>query len=199
MSERRINVANFIEKSRVNGHGVRAVLWVQGCQHRCAGCFNPENQAFKENTLVSVSEMANRILMIDGIEGVTFSGGEPFNQAAALSDLAAILKEHGLTVMIFTGYAYAELIEKRRASWSNLMSNSDMLVTGRYVQEKATEGVSLVGSSNQKVISLTGKIPNPDSNSAPSFEIVVISGVAYLTGFPSERMIAQFKAFTGAK
>ncbi len=194
MSEKQINVAYFLEHSKVNGHGTRAVVWVQGCHFKCPGCFNPQNWSFQKKNLIPVSELANKILMIEGIEGVTFSGGEPFNQAAALGELASILKEHGLTVMVFTGYTYPELIKCDRLSWNSLLANADMLVAGRYDQDKATNAIPLVGSSNQQIISLTGQIPAPEGNSAPSIEITITPDCMYLTGFPNKEMIESFKA-----
>jgi len=197
MSEKRINLANFVERSRVNGHGVRAVVWVQGCHFHCPGCFNPENQTFTKKNLVPVSELANKILMIEGIEGVTFSGGEPFNQAAALTELAAILQEHGLTVMIFTGYTYKELKTGNRASWNALLSHADMLVSGRFIQEKAIKGISLIGSSNQEIVSITGKIAKPEGNSTPTIEIKITPHGIYITGFPTPALIAKIKGMYG--
>lgn len=197
MSEKTINVANFMEKSHVNGHGARAVLWVQGCKFHCPGCFNPENQPFIEKTRVPVSEMANRILMVEGIEGVTFSGGEPFEQAAALSELAAILKENGLTVMVFTGYRYADLLAEGNPDHKALIASADMLIAGRYEQAKNTDSkIPLIGSTNQEIISLTGKIPAPDEG-APTVEIVITPDGMYLTGFPTPDDVKSFKAMAG--
>jgi anaerobic ribonucleoside-triphosphate reductase activating protein len=198
MSEKRINLANFIEKSRVNGPGVRAVVWVQGCHFHCPGCFNQENQSFKKKNLVSVSELAYKILMIEGIDGVTFSGGEPFNQAAALSEIAAILKEHGLTVMIFTGYTYRELKAGNRKSWNKLLAHTDLLVAGRFVQAKTVKGIPLIGSSNQEIVSITGKIGQPEGNSTPSVEIKLTPNGIYVTGFPSETLLKKIKHMAGA-
>jgi len=197
MSEKRINLAYFMEKSRVNGHGARAVVWVQGCHFHCPGCFNPQNWSFSKKNLVPVSEIANKILMTDGIEGVTFSGGEPFDQAAALSELAAILKENGLTVMIFTGYTYPELLKGNRASWNALLANADMLVAGRFEQDKKVSGVTLIGSSNQQIISLTGEIPAPESDNIPTVERTITPDGMYLTGFPTKEMIKSFKEMAG--
>ena len=83
-----VNVAAFLPRSRANGPGERAVVWVQGCPRPvCPGCWNP---AFldvnHEATRVSVPDLAARILALDGLDGVTFSGGEPFHQAAALAN-----------------------------------------------------------------------------------------------------------------
>ena len=195
MLERRINLAYFLEHSRANGHGDRAVVWVQGCHMKCPGCFNPQNWSFKPNIMTPVTELANRILMIEGIEGVTFSGGEPFLQAEALGELAEILQQHGLTVLVFTGFKYDVLRGKNRRSWNRLLNAADMLVSGRYEQERATDGKGLIGSTNQEVISLTGKIPAPDGTEIPPVEIIISPLGIYVTGFPDVDYLRKFKDY----
>lgn len=99
-----LNMAAFLPVSRSNGPGRRAVVWVQGCTRSCSGCFNQEMRPFVDKELITARELAGRILAIEDIEGVTFSGGEPFEQAEALAELAEQLADRGLTIVIFTGY-----------------------------------------------------------------------------------------------
>ena len=98
-----LNLHEFIPRSRANGPGERAVVWVQGCPRKCPGCFNPATQAFVDRELVSVDELESQILAQEGIDGVTFSGGEPFAQAGQLAELAKRLQERGLTVVCTPG------------------------------------------------------------------------------------------------
>ena len=79
--------SGFLARSEVNGPGIRAVVWVQGCPFRCEGCFNERFLPFSPAQQVSVSELAGTILSLPGIDGVTFSGGEPFAQAGPLAEL----------------------------------------------------------------------------------------------------------------
>jgi anaerobic ribonucleoside-triphosphate reductase activating protein len=190
-------MAYFMDRSKANGHGERAVVWVQGCNLKCSGCFNPQNWSFEPNIMVPVTELANKILMIESIEGVTFSGGEPFLQADALADLAEILQQNGKTVLIFTGFTYTELKDKEDIGVNRLLAAADMLVSGRYDQENATDGKALIASSNQKVISLTGKIPAPDAGEIPPIEINIHNGEIYITGFPDIEYIRKLKAHLG--
>ena len=200
MSERKINMATMLDRSTANGPGVRTVIWVQGCPFRCEGCFNPQNQEMRINTEVPVTEMANKILITEGIDGVSFSGGEPFTQAAALADLAEILQQHGLTVLIFTGYAYAEIIGRGNPDWIRLLKFSDMLVSGRFELDKICKGKSLLGSSNQKIISLTGKIKPPADGEIPDIEIQFTDdGTMYITGFPDQKVIESIKVGLSGK
>ena len=86
-----LNLAGFLARSGVNGPGIRAVVWVQGCPFRCKGCFNERFQPFSPATGIPVDTLAGTILALPGIDGVTFSGGEPFAQAGPLAELALML------------------------------------------------------------------------------------------------------------
>ncbi|WP_425059582.1 Choline trimethylamine-lyase activating enzyme [Sporomusa carbonis] len=161
-----VNMAAFLPKSQVNGPGLRAVVWVQGCPRRCEGCFNPDMLEFRKNQLVPVAELAGRILAIEGIEGVTFSGGEPFAQAAALAVLAELLSDHGLTIVVFTGYNYQELACANNPAWQRLLAQADLLIAGPYQIGRPSDRY-LCGSDNQQLIFLTDKLKNhPDIKDA---------------------------------
>ena len=104
-----LNVARWIARSRANGPGERFVLWVQGCVLACPGCWNPDTWRTSPRILVSVDEICERVLGTAGIEGVTFTGGEPFLQARALARVAGRVRAAGLSVMVFTGHELDEL------------------------------------------------------------------------------------------
>ncbi len=112
-----LRLAAFEPRSLANGPGVRAVVWVQGCGKRCPGCFNPEFQAREGGCEVTAEEVLRRIAVAEGIEGVTFSGGEPFDQAAALAEVARGAQARGLGVVVFTGYTRGELEEVGSGKW----------------------------------------------------------------------------------
>ncbi len=99
-----VQIAAYLPRSRVNGPGVRAVLWVQGCPMRCVGCFNPDFQPFEGGEARAVAEVVDWIVKDDATEGVTFSGGEPFAQAAALTEVARGVQQARKSVVVFTGY-----------------------------------------------------------------------------------------------
>lgn len=104
-----LNIMGYVNESEVNGPGCRAVVWVQGCLLHCPGCFNPASWAFEDNQLVTVDDLVARIVANPHNQGVTFSGGEPFWQAAALAQVAARVKAQGLNVMSFTGFTLETL------------------------------------------------------------------------------------------
>lgn len=99
----------------VDGPGVRAVVFTEGCPLRCAYCHNPDTWEFKESDLMSAKELSEKILRLypyikNG--GVTFSGGEPCVQAEFLTEVAIALKEKGLHIALDTsGAVYDEKVE----------------------------------------------------------------------------------------
>lgn len=148
-----LNIMGYVDESEVNGPGVRAVIWVQGCDRRCDNCFNPQSWSFEINQLVSVEDLAEQILSKPRNQGVTFSGGEPFWQAIALTQLARKLKSEGLNVMSFSGFTLQELQSPQApAGAADLLKELDLLVDGPYLPSQAiNEANSLVSSRNQRV------------------------------------------------
>lgn len=194
-----INTGGFLARSTVNGPGIRAVVWVQGCPIRCAGCFNPQFWSFCRAERLPVPELAARVLVVPGIDGVTFSGGEPFAQAAGLAQLGKLIRDAGLSVVTFTGYSAEELFASRCESWRRLISVTDLLIAGPYVQELACTD-PLIASSNQRVISLSGRIPagsgSRDRQTAPVEFSISPDGTLTTTGFP-DRTLAGVIASLG--
>jgi anaerobic ribonucleoside-triphosphate reductase activating protein len=154
LNNRRLNLAAELRRSMVNGPGVRYVLWVQGCPLRCPGCFNEAFQPFVTRDIVPVDKLAERILSVEDIEGVTYSGGEPMVQAEALYSLSCLLKRHGLSIVCYSGFTLEQLHRSREVYVEKLLGLLDILIDGPYVQaEKAN--LLWRGSTNQKVHFLT--------------------------------------------
>jgi anaerobic ribonucleoside-triphosphate reductase activating protein len=149
-----LNVAAWEERSIVNGPGERFVLWVQGCPFRCRGCFNPDYLKFNERPGFRVGELAERIKSVNGIEGVTYSGGEPMAHAKALYFLSRELKKVELTIVCYSGYTLEELKGLDDPWVDRLLSCIDVLIDGRYDRLKPAN-LPLRGSSNQRVHFLT--------------------------------------------
>jgi anaerobic ribonucleoside-triphosphate reductase activating protein len=148
-----LNIMGYVNRSEVNGPGCRAVVWVQGCLRECPGCFNLASWSFEPNQIVSVDELVGRILSEPQNEGVTFSGGEPFWQAAALAEVARRVKAAGLTVMSFSGFTLEELRKPTAPAGSQaLLEQLDILIDGPYVESLAIhQPTSPVSSRNQRV------------------------------------------------
>jgi anaerobic ribonucleoside-triphosphate reductase activating protein len=191
-----LNLAGFLAKSEVNGPGTRAVVWVQGCPLHCEGCFNVPFQSFSPATLIPVETLAARILTLPGIDGVTFSGGEPFAQAGPLAALGERLRRAGLTIVTYTGYTAEQLAEGDDPAWPALIAATDLLVAGPYIAGLARPDL-LKGSSNQQAIFLGTKIPvsqetaHPDPARRRTDFTIAPDGTITTTGFPVSSLIGQ--------
>ena len=114
MNEREeLRIAGIVRESIVDGPGMRFVVFVQGCPHHCPGCHNPQSHPFEGGSVHSVERIFREICKNPMIRGVTFSGGEPFCQPAALAELAGLLKGEGKHIMIYTGYLFEPLAAGR--------------------------------------------------------------------------------------
>ncbi|MCP4696772.1 MAG: radical SAM protein [Gammaproteobacteria bacterium] len=152
-----LNLGAWQARSVVNGPGERFVLWVQGCPWHCRGCINPEFlPARPAKHHLRAAELAAKILAIQGIEGVTYSGGEPFLQAAALAELSEPLHTAGLGVVCFSGYTVEALREKNDAATNRLLQQTDLLIDGMFEQDQAAP-LRWRGSRNQRLHFLTAR------------------------------------------
>ena len=128
MSERMLRVSGIVEESIVDGPGYRFTVFTQGCLHGCPGCHNPQTHPLDGGTEVSADALFDRIARNPLLRGVTFSGGEPFLQAAALAPLAArIHAQTRLDVVTYTGYTYEALRDGATAenAWADLLEQTD--------------------------------------------------------------------------
>ena len=145
-----LRLHRFLPFTRAEGPGNRACLWVQGCPIRCAGCFNPGTWSKSGGYDATVDELQARILAVPSIEGVTFLGGEPFEQAEALADLGYRVRQTGLSIMTFTGYLLEDILKSSRQGWHDLLDVTDLLLDGPYVRNLSDTNRPWVGSSNQR-------------------------------------------------
>ena len=150
----KIRLAGYAPESVVDGPGIRFVLFAQGCEHACPGCHNPQTHDREGGDLVDLAEIFERIKKAKLIRGVTFSGGEPFLQAAPLAQLARQIKALGLGLVTYSGYRFEELyaMAARDKNIRDLLAASDILVDGKYVAEKRDISLAFRGSTNQRLI-----------------------------------------------
>jgi len=153
MSDLLLNVSATMSRSRANGPGVRAVIWVQGCTIGCLGCYSASTHPHRVASLVKPSDISEWLLSIPNIEGVTFSGGEPFEQSAAVLETIKLvrMKSPTFTVFAFSGYSYLELLSSTDRSVTELLHNCDMLSTGPFVAQLRDKSLLWRGSSNQEL------------------------------------------------
>src|SRR5690554_2912107 len=108
-----LRVAGIIDESIVDGPGIRLVVFTQGCKHNCVGCHNPETHSFSGGKLVDIDSIIQMVKSNPLLDGITLSGGEPFEQVAACSSLAKKVKELGLNVVTYTGYTFEEILKEK--------------------------------------------------------------------------------------
>lgn len=149
-----IRIAGIINESIVDGPGIRMVVFAQGCRHNCPGCHNPETHSFDGGTLVSVDSIIEQAKRNPLLDGITFSGGEPFEQAEAFAVLAREAKKINLDIMTYTGYTYEYIMANSAGhrGWAELLNETDILVDGRYEEEKRNLLLKFRGSENQRII-----------------------------------------------
>jgi len=146
-----MRLAGITQESTVDGPGLRFVIYAQGCVHKCPHCHNPESWVSDGGREFSVKEIVRLLKKQKKIKrGITFSGGEPFLQAADFFEIAVAARNLGLDVVTYTGFTYDQLLEDedRRA----LLSVSNILIDGKYMHELRDIGLQFCGSSNQRVI-----------------------------------------------
>lgn len=181
-----LNVARAIARSRVNGPGERFVLWLQGCKLRCPGCWNADTWSHAPRRVMHPHEVL--ALLGDNVEGITLTGGEPFEQAEALLPLLDAVRARGLSVMVFTGHELDELTGEAAKA---MLARCDVLVSGRYVAAQRALDLAWRGSSNQRVLFLTGRYSARDMPDSAEVEVhLAPDGSLQMTGFPSDELRA---------
>ncbi len=148
-----------------NGRGVRVSLFVSGCRHHCKGCFNPETWNFcfgKEYTKKTEEEIISA-LKPDYIHGISLLGGEPFepeNQPELLGLLKKVKEEFPhKNVWCYSGYLFEELTGEKPSSayidiTGEMLSLIDVLVDGKFCEDKKDVSLKFRGSSNQRIIDI---------------------------------------------
>ena len=149
--------------SIVDGPGLRAVIWTQGCKHKCKGCHNPDTHDMNGGFDIDTKEIINELKKLRLQRGITFSGGDPFEQPEALIEIAIEAKNMGLDIWAYTGYTFEELTDRKNPNYfSNLMllQNIDVLVDGRFIESKRDMNIKFRGSSNQRIIDVSKTLKN---------------------------------------
>lgn len=148
-----LNLADIVTDSIVDGPGIRTTVFAQGCPHHCEGCHNPETWAFGCGTAVPAEAVLEIVRSNPLCRGVTFSGGEPFAQAEAFTELAQLLKKSGYEVASYSGYTFEELQNGTPAQQA-LLQHIDVLIDGPYIAAQRSLELNFRGSKNQRVLNV---------------------------------------------
>lgn len=148
-----INLSDTVNDSIVDGPGLRFTIFVQGCPHQCKGCHNPQTHDFEAGTQVTPESLLEQIKANPLLDGVTFSGGEPFCQAQALAELGAEIKKLGLNIITYTGYSFEYLyLHREEKGLGALLAVTDILIDGKFVETLRSLELRFRGSANQRII-----------------------------------------------
>jgi anaerobic ribonucleoside-triphosphate reductase activating protein len=152
MESNKIRVAGLTDDSIVDGKGFRFVIFTQGCLHHCKGCHNPETWDMNGGNEMDIEEIKIKIKQNGLLDGITFSGGDPFYQAAPCAKLAKWAKENGLNIWAYTGFVYEDLLKMPEVK--EFLDLVDVLVDGPFILEEKSLLLNFRGSKNQRVIDL---------------------------------------------
>ena len=146
-----LDLSGIVSDSIVDGPGIRTTIFCQGCPHHCPGCHNPETWDFGCGTMVPVEDLLDVVRSNPLCRGVTFSGGEPFAQAAGFAKLAKLLKEKGYEVASYSGYTFEELLEGSEDQKA-LLASIDILIDGPFLMAEKSLEIAFRGSRNQRIL-----------------------------------------------
>ncbi|NFG22393.1 anaerobic ribonucleoside-triphosphate reductase activating protein [Clostridium botulinum] len=168
--DKKIRLSGIAYESLVNGPGIRRVFFSQGCNHNCKGCFNPDTHDFNGGEERNIDELIEDVLCNPMIKGITFSGGDPFERADEFSYMAKIFKENNKNIWCYTGYTFEYINDnlERNKGWKDLINNLDVLVDGKFEEDKNEDGLKFKGSSNQRIIDVKESLK---SNKVVIFDI----------------------------
>ena len=149
-----LRLAGVILESIVDGPGMRMTIFTQGCPHNCKGCHNPETHDFSGGYISHPENILKRIDADKLLRGVTFSGGEPFMQPAALAELAEEVHKRGLDVVTYTGFTFEELVASfdKFSDRRLLLEQTDYLIDGKFILEQRSLELRFRGSANQRIL-----------------------------------------------
>lgn len=147
-----MRIASTVNDSIVDGHGLRYAVFTQGCPHRCPGCHNPTTHDPAGGWESSLTALIAGLDKNPLAEGLTLSGGEPFSQAADCAKLAWLAHRRGKNVWTYTGYTYEQIIRAGNPEWDALLSETDVLVDGPFIEKEKSYELHFRGSRNQRLI-----------------------------------------------
>ena len=154
--------ADLQTDSIVDGPGLRAVLWTQGCGHHCKGCQNPTTWDFEGGGLVPIEMVKEAISELEYHTGLTFSGGDPMFQVDACLEIAKYAKSLGLDIWVYTGFTFEELLKmsKTKPVYLDFLKEIDVLVDGKFILEQRDLSILFRGSRNQRLIDVQKTLLN---------------------------------------
>lgn len=178
-----MNINSYENSSFIYGPGERFVIWTQGCSIRCKGCWNQNMHSFEKVNEISCKDLLN-LISDSKTKGVTFLGGEPFDQYKELLEIARELFNQNISVIIFTGYEKIRLVQDKK---DEIFKYIDILIYGRYIEEKRNVNLQWIGSENQVIDFLSGRYNKEEIIDGNYIEVIFEEdGSLKILGFPEK-------------
>ena len=157
VNQKTLRLAGIKECSFVDGPGLRFTVYTQGCPHKCKGCHNPGTHDPNGGYDYGIDKLAAEVIK-NGYDKITFTGGEPFYQAAALATTANIIhrKMHA-EILLYSGYLCEDLLEFAETDPGTraLLTCSNFLIDGKYNEDERDLNLPFRGSRNQRIFDIT--------------------------------------------
>ena len=148
----KIRLFGTVDDSIVDGPGLRYTIFTQGCFHNCSGCHNPKSHDINGGYLKDIQDILSEITANPLLDGITLSGGEPMLQVKPLIEICTEVKAMGLNIVVYSGFTYEEILKD--AKKKELLQLCDMLIDGKFEQDKKSLALLYRGSANQRLINV---------------------------------------------
>lgn len=179
-------IYKILKRTKVEGPKTRYCIWFQGCSKHCNGCWAIQTWDKNGGIVYEVDDILEDIKNTKGIDGVTFLGGEPFEQLDAITYLAREVQKLGLSVVCFTGLKIEELKDKE------VLKYIDLLIDGEYREEEQDFSKPWVGSKNQRYHFLTDYFDESIFKYKNKVEInIQKNGVVFINGMGDFKKLTQ--------
>lgn len=153
-----LRVLDILFETMMDGPGLRTSIYFAGCKHHCKGCHNPQSWDMNGGYSMPINHILT-LIKEDEFANVTFSGGDPFYQVDAVTELAKRIKaETDKTIWCYTGFTIEEIRED--PNLSKLLQYIDVLVDGPYVEALRNTDLPFRGSENQRIIYINNEKSN---------------------------------------
>ena len=189
-----INVHSLEPRSTIYGPGERFIIWVQGCTLACKGCWNVETWDAKNGQQMDISKLLRLVQDEEDLEGITILGGEPLQQAPVVLELINSVRSTGLSIFLYTGYEIEEFDE----TMQDCFDKSDIVITGRYVNELRNTGLRWRGSENQQIHFPTERYRGMEIIDGTDVEILIDqdTGLVTILGYPDPQLLREIRELT---
>lgn len=141
------------------GPGNRIAIWMAGCSRRCPHCSNPELwdvRSYQHINNDRLADIIEKVIEKESVDGITITGGEPFEQAEALLSLTSRIENRVSDILVYSGYTEIEI--RSDANMCAVLTHIAVLIDGDYQHEKNDGRYVLAGSTNQRLVILNSQI-----------------------------------------